>query len=48
MVLLDLFENLNRFGFERIYCINENGDPVHIKTKAGVNNKLLLLNFYRE
>lgn len=32
MVLLDLFENLNRFGFERIYCINEHGDPVHVKT----------------
>lgn len=32
MVLLDLFENLNRFGFERIYCINEHGDPVYIKT----------------
>lgn len=32
MVLLDLFENLSRFGFERIYCINEHGDSVHIKT----------------
>lgn len=31
-VLNDIFENLKLFGFERIYCINQHGDPLHIKT----------------
>lgn len=31
-VLNDIFENLNHFGFRRIYCINQHGDPLHIKT----------------
>jgi creatinine amidohydrolase len=29
-VLEDIFENLNQFGFRRIYCINQHGDPLHI------------------
>lgn len=31
-VLNDIFENLSCFGFQRIYCINQHGDPLHIKT----------------
>jgi len=31
-VLGDIFENLSRFGFNRIYCVNQHGDPLHIKT----------------
>lgn len=31
-VLEDIFENLNQFGFRRIYCINQHSDPIHIKT----------------
>lgn len=32
LVLLDIFENLKQFGFTRIYCVNQHGDPVHMKT----------------
>lgn len=31
-VLCEIFENLNRFGFEEVYCFNYHGDPVHIKS----------------
>jgi creatinine amidohydrolase len=31
-VLGDIFENLNQFGFNRIYCVNVHGDPLHTKT----------------
>lgn len=31
-VLNDIFENLNQFGYRRIYCINQHGDSLHIKT----------------
>lgn len=30
-VLRDIFENLNQFGFKRIYCVNQHGDPLHIR-----------------
>ena len=32
MMLADIFADLNRFGFEKILCINEHGDPLHIGT----------------
>lgn len=31
-VLKDIFENLNKFGFNKIYCINQHGDPIHLRT----------------
>ena len=34
-VLYDIFDNLNNFGFKRIYCVNQHGDPSHIKTILG-------------
>lgn len=32
MVLNDIFCNLNQFGFQKILCVNEHGDPLHIRT----------------
>lgn len=32
MVLHDIFGNLKQFGFEKILCVNEHGDPLHIRT----------------
>lgn len=34
-VLKDIFEDFKRFGFKNIYCVNQHGDPVHIKTILG-------------
>lgn len=31
-VLLDIFANLSRFGFQKVYCANYHGDPVHNQT----------------
>jgi creatinine amidohydrolase len=31
-VLRDIFENINQFGFNRIYCVNLHGDPLHTRT----------------
>lgn len=30
LVLLDIFENLHQFGFDRVYCANYHGDPLHV------------------
>lgn len=32
LVLLDIFSNLHQFGFDKIYCINEHGDTLHVQT----------------
>lgn len=32
MALMDILKNLSDFGFRRILCINEHGDPVHNST----------------
>ena len=32
MMLQDIFENLKQFGFQKIVCINQHGDPLHNKT----------------
>lgn len=32
MILNDIFCNLNQFGFKKVICLNQHGDPLHIKT----------------
>lgn len=32
MILHDIFGNLARFGFKKILCINQHGDPIHNRT----------------
>ena len=32
VVLTEIFGNLHQFGFDKVYCINQHGDAVHVKT----------------
>ncbi|MBQ7916133.1 MAG: creatininase family protein [Firmicutes bacterium] len=32
MLLADIFADFKRFGFNRVICVNEHGDPLHIQT----------------
>lgn len=31
-VLTEIFENLYQFGFDKVYCVNQHGDTLHVKT----------------
>lgn len=31
-VLTEIFENLYPFGFDKVYCVNQHGDTLHVKT----------------
>lgn len=32
LVLTEIFENLHRFGFDQVYCVNQHGDALHVGT----------------
>ncbi len=51
-ILFDIFENLHRFGFNQVYCVNYHGDARHVATileaikaanvKFHMSNRLLI------
>lgn len=51
-ILIDIFENLHRFGFNQVYCVNYHGDARHVATileaikaaneKYHMSNRLLM------
>ena len=32
IVLTEIFGNLHQFGFDKVYCVNQHGDALHVKT----------------